>query len=78
MMKFLRINNEEQVAIFEIMAENLREEEFGALMNWGGEMYRSGIVNTLMFVGASSLVGLGIGATIAAVKSKKEKDANSN
>jgi hypothetical protein len=76
MKNILRINNEEQRAIFETMAENLREEELEALINWGGELYRSGIVNTLIFVGVTSLVGFGIGAAIGIVKSKKEADTN--
>jgi hypothetical protein len=76
MKKLLQINSKDQIAIFETMAENLREEEFEALTNWGGEMYRAGIIHTLIFVGVSSLVGFGIGAAIAVAKSKNEEDTN--
>ena len=50
----VKINNDEQRALFEIIAENLNEDELETVVNWGSELYNDG-----MIVGGLS-VGLGV------------------
>jgi len=69
----VKINSEEQKARFEIILENMDPEDLKITANWGGELYRDGIVVGFIAGAISSLIGFGLYRT---VKGAKERGRN--
>ena len=70
----VKINNEEQKARFEILLGYMDPEDLQIMTNWGGELYRDGII-----AGAAGvLIGLGVCKVVSWLKVKGVKESGCN
>ena len=74
----VKINNEEQKARFEIVLENMDPEDLQILTNWGGELYRDGIIAGTIFGAAGVLIGMGVYKAVSYFKVKGVKESGCN
>lgn len=74
----VKINSEEQRARFEVILENMDPEDYQITANWGGELYRDGIIAGSIFGAGVTLIGIGLYKAISWIKVKGVKESGCN
>ena len=67
-----KINNQEQRARFEVIMENMDEEDLEIVSNWGGELYRDGLIKGGLVSIGCIFASFGISKAISVINRRKE------